>query len=568
MRVRRWLKIGALVFVAVLVLAFVATFFIDEPLRRVVESNMNRQLVGYTTRVEKLHFHPIGFSLDLLDVVLVQDAHPDPPVMRIGQLHASVHWRELLFGRAVADFQLYRPVLYIDRTHLEAEAKDPTPVEKKGWQDALQAIYPLKINRFEITEGDVTYYDGGPTKPLHLGRVRVVAENIRNIHSPDRTYPSAVKLEAIVFDNGHLTLDGHADFLAEPHAGVKAAVKLDGVPLAHFQPVVRHYNLEVRRGTMAMEGDLEYAPTIKMAALKRVIVDGVDADYVHKAETAVKEQQTKTQVKETVKEADNKPGVLVKADEVVIRKSKVTYIDKSKSQEYKLFLSDTDVTVKNVSNHQEEGVATAVLNGKFMASGATHATLTLHPAKSGPEFDLLLRIENTDVTTLNDLLRAYGKFDVAEGTFTLYSEMHVKNRVVRGYVKPLFSDLHVYEKAQDEDKPLGKKIYEKVVSGVSKLLKNRPRREVATVVDISGPLGDAQTSTIQAILRLLQNAFVKAILPGFDREVASLRSGGKASSSAGGRSAESDDGGAAMVKPSRDPAAAVGDTSPRPRSRH
>jgi hypothetical protein len=564
MAVRKPLKIAALAVVVVLLLAFLATFFIDEPLRRLVESNMNRRMVGYTARIAKVHFHPIGFSLDLLDLVLLQDAHPDPPVMRIGQLHASVHWRELLFGRAVADFRLYRPVLYVDRSHFETEMKDPTPIDQHGWQDALESIYPLKINRFVIEEGDVTYYDGGPTKPLHIGQLELVAENIRNIHSPDRTYPSPVRATASVFDHGHLAVDGHADFLAEPHAGMKADVKIDGVPLAEFQPIVRHYNLVVRKGVLATEGQIEYAPSVKTVDLKTVTVDGVDADYVHKAETAVKEQQTKTQAKEAIKAADNKPGVLFKADEVRVRKSRVAFLNTAKSEEYKLTLTDADLTVKNVSNHQEEGVATAVLTGKFMGSGDTRADVKLHPAKSGPAFDVVVKIENTDVTTLNDLLRAYGKFDVASGEFSLYSEMHAKDRYVRGYVKPLFSSLKVYDKAQDQDKPLGKKLYEHVVSGVSKLLKNHPRREVATVVDISGPLGNTQTSTIQAAVGLLRNAFVKAILPGFDREIAALTGRPRLLRARDGAGPPAD--GAAMVKPSRDPAGADGDTSRAPRS--
>jgi hypothetical protein len=37
-------------------------------------------------------------------------------------------------------------------------------------------------------------------------------------------------------------------------------------------------------------------------------------------------------------------------------------------------------------------------------------------------------------------------------------------------------------------------------------------------VDISGRLDNPNISTLQAILKLIQNAFIKAILPGFDRE--------------------------------------------------
>jgi hypothetical protein len=95
----------------------------------------------------------------------------------------------------------------------------------------------------------------------------------------------------------------------------------------------------------------------------------------------------------------------------------------------------------------------------------------------------------------------------------------VKNDQIRGWVKPLFKDVQAYDPAQDRDKSAMRKLYEKVVTGVSKVMKNVPRKEVATQIDISGRLDNPQTSTVQAIIKLIQNAFIKAILPGFDREV-------------------------------------------------
>src|SRR6185369_6082377 len=94
---------------------------------------------------------------------------------------------------------------------------------------------------------------------------------------------------------------------------------------------------------------------------------------------------------------------------------------------------------------------------------------------------------------------------------------------IHGYVNPLFKDIQVYDPQQDKDKPPLKKLYEKVVSAASHLLKNRPRQEVATKADISGPVGGAHTSTWDVFVGLLENAFVKAILPGFDREIDALR---------------------------------------------
>jgi hypothetical protein len=63
---------------------------------------------------------------------------------------------------------------------------------------------------------------------------------------------------------------------------------------------------------------------------------------------------------------------------------------------------------------------------------------------------------------------------------------------------------------------LGRRLYEGTVGVAMKILKNHPRGEVATVVTISGRLDQPQFSKWQMIGHLLQNAFIKAILPGFD----------------------------------------------------
>jgi hypothetical protein len=155
-----------------------------------------------------------------------------------------------------------------------------------------------------------------------------------------------------------------------------------------------------------------------------------------------------------------------------------------------------------------------------MGSGATIADATFRPEKSGPDFDLAVKIENTDMRAMNDVLRAYGKFDVVSGLFSFYSELSVKNQRIEGYVKPLFRDLKAYDKRQDEEKSAFRKLYEKLVGGVSKLLENRPRDEVATKTEVVGRVDDPKTSTLQVIVNLIQNAFFRAILPGFDEELA------------------------------------------------
>jgi hypothetical protein len=222
-----WLKWPALSLVSLLMLVIFLSFFLDEPIRRYVEHEMNRSMKGYTAHIRAARFHPIGLSLTLKDLSFVQDARPDPPVLQVPRLDASVHWKAVIFGRIVADFVVLNPVLYADRRQVEAEAADPTPLEEHGWQEAFHKIYPLKINRVRISNGRVTYIDEGPFKPLELRGIQVLAENIRNIRSKEHTYPSLLRVVATVFEKGRITIDGHADFLAEPHPGVKANIALE-----------------------------------------------------------------------------------------------------------------------------------------------------------------------------------------------------------------------------------------------------------------------------------------------------------------------------------------------------
>ena len=507
---------------AVFGLAILLSFLVDEPLRRSVEAQMNARLTGYTVSLGKLRFHPIGLSLTLYDLVLIQQANPEPPLGRIPRLQASVHWSALLSGKLVADFLVHRPALHVDIAHLRAEVSDPEPLEKRGWQDALQAIYPLKINRFRILDGEATYIDDGPFKPLELSRINLVADNIRNIRSRERDYPSPVRLEAVAFKTGTITIDGHADFLAEPHVGIKANVALDQIDLDYFKPVTSRYDVVVNKGVLSAAGLVEYAPSIKVVDLERATIRGVQIEYTHTPAKKGAVQAATAKTAEAARRVSNEPALLLRAKEMKVVESVVGFVNRAANPPYRVFLTNANLTLQNFSNQLADGTMVAKLTGRFMGGGDGVVSATFRPEKNGPNFDLSLRLENTDLRTLNDVLRAYGKFDVAGGTFSLYSELKVKDGSIEGYVKPLFSNLDVYNREQDKDKSLGRKLYEKVVEGVSKVLKNNPRKEVATVATIAGPVDDAKANTIEVIAKLIQNAFFKAILPGFDQQVRGL----------------------------------------------
>jgi len=508
--------------VGLLVLLFIASFFVDEPMRRSMERRMNQSLKGYQVRIGRLHFQLIGLSVTLRDLSVRQQQHPDPPVMLVPRLHASVHWREIFSGRVVADFQLDRPELYVNLPQLQAEARDETPVKDKGWQQALEQIYPLKINMWRVNDGKVTYIDEDPKRPLTLTRLYMSASNIRNIHSKDRTYPSPLHAEAVILGSGHGVIDGHANFLAEPFPGIHTIVRLEKVPLDYFRPIVERANITVKGGELGLNGEIEYAPTFQFVHLDDITLRGVTLDYIHTAATAGAETARKKQVAKAAKESTDRSDRVIKLDRFTLEDSEVGLVNKAKPPGYRVFVSGLHLDVTNLSNHFSEGPAKASARGLFMGKGKATASATFRPEAKGPDFDLKVAIEDTPLVTMNDLLRAYGKFDVTAGVFSFFTELSVRNNHIEGYVKPLFRDMQVYDKRQDAEKSFFRKTYEKLVGGISKLLENPPRDEVATKADISGPVQNPNSNTWQVIGRLIQNAFFKAILPGFDEQLAAM----------------------------------------------
>jgi hypothetical protein len=507
--------------VALVAVTWIAELSIDEPARKYMERKINARLTGYTIAVPKLRIHPWSVSLELIDSTLSEDANPEPPVALLRSLKASLHWRALVHGKIVANITFDRPALYVNLKHLRAEAAGDVPLRDRGWQEALEAVaLDLKIDELQVRDGELTYVDTGDLKPLRLSRINATADNIRNIKSKDRVYPSDVHVEAVVFDAGKLWLDGHADFLAEPHAGVQAALKLENIELEYFKPIANRYSLSVTKGSLALAGDIEYAPTITKVALDRVAVQNTHLEYIHTAATVQTEQARKDQTVKAAKQVTNEPGMELSIKRVDVTKSTFVLVNRAASPEYRLDLTDADLTIENLSNQRIEGVAVARLKGRFMGSGEAHASLTIRPRTGGYDLDLSARVENADMARMNNFVHDYGGFNVAEGEMSVFTELKVANGAVTGYVKPLFRDVKVGvpDGEPEPAKTFGRGLYQGAVGIAAKILKNRPRKEVATVVTITGRAGQPVYSMWSAVGHLLQNAFIKAILPGFDPE--------------------------------------------------
>lgn len=508
-RVPRRLRWPALLVVAVLLALVAVDVLVDRKLGPWVERRLNQRLHGYTTTVGEVDFNPWIFSLELRRMTVAQDAHPEPPVLWLPRVNLNVQWRALVFGKVVGDALLEEPSIHVNLIQLREEYHDETDLDDRGWQEAALAIYPLRINEIEIRDGALIYIDDDPGRPLELRRVELLARNIRNIRSAERTYPSPVEGSAVVFDHGLASVGGHADFLAAPFPGVQLELELADVALDRLGPIVRDFDVELTAGRLNASGALEYSPWHRSLDLRQVLIDGVRVDWRLGGRSA-------DEAVEAVETLHTEEAMEVRLERLELSDSEMGVVMAGAEEPYRLFLAGADVVFEGYSNRDEGPPTKLDVRGLFQGSGPTRIDGVF---RSQGEFDLDVTIEDTELSSLNEMLDAKFNVDVTRGRFAFYSEIRAHGGMLEGYVKPMFIDAEIYDPRQDRDDGFFRRIWERIAELMAKLLENKRRDQVATVADVSGSLEDVRASNLQIVFNLIRNAFIEAILPGFRRDV-------------------------------------------------
>ena len=506
---------GALVLFILLALSL-ADVLLAGPMRNWAERTMNSKLNGYTVHIARVrpHLWRLGFDLDSL--VLVQNTHPNPPVADFGALKFSMVVRELLRLKVAGDLTIERPALHINLTQIEEEARTYVSLKDRGWQSAVESIYPIKLNRVRVQDGSLLYLSSHTaSKPLQLTKIFMVANNVRNIAAVKGTYPSPVTLEGVLFDTGKIQFKGAADFLREPYTAAKGEIHLDHVPLDRLDPLVRDFQLKTTGGFLSVNGSVEYTPEAQVAHLTDVLLENLRVDYVTSNATKALELKHAREAVKLARRIRNVPKLLLQVDTLKLTNSQIGFVNEAAEPGYRLFMSDMTLELKNLSNHADQGRSEFHAQGAFMASGTTVVSGSARSMASPADFDVRLKLDNANLTDLNGFLMAHAGIDVADGLFSVYTEITVKEGKVDGYIKPLIRNLKIYDKQKDKGKSFGKRVEMHLLQFLAEVFKNRSTQEVATMVRISGSTSDPKVGEWQAILKLIGNGFFNAVLPGF-----------------------------------------------------
>lgn len=207
-----------------------------------------------------------------------------------------------------------------------------------------------------------------------------------------------------------------------------------------------------------------------------------------------------------------------KINSAVIKDGSIHFRAYQTAKPVDVYLSKLEGTINNLGNIRDETnplVSTVHATGLAMDHAKFEYTMTLDPFAYRPTFHMALRLLSLDVTQMNDLSLAYGKFNFKRGWFDLILETDAKEGQITGYAKPLFRNLQVFSFREDlkEDNVL-QFFWQALVGGTTSLFKNHTRDQFGTLIPFrSDATGDTTADIFATLGNILRNAFVRAYMP-------------------------------------------------------
>src|SRR5450432_1737962 len=173
---------------------------------------------------------------------------------KVNNIDLSVHWGALLHGRILGELVFNDPKLVFTENKVElSQVKKDT----NDFRKILKDFMPLKLNRFEINNGEL-HYSNNTKKPVvdvSLKKIQMTAENLTNAVKSKELLPSTVNATASAYQ-GTLKLDMKLDPLALG-ATFDLNADLKNVNLVLLNNFLLAYgNFDVNRGNFGLYAEM------------------------------------------------------------------------------------------------------------------------------------------------------------------------------------------------------------------------------------------------------------------------------------------------------------------------
>lgn len=240
-----WIIIGSLV---VLLIAFRIA------LPSILLRYVNKQLTmidGYKGHVEDIDVSLFRGAYTIKDINLDKMTGRIPvSFFRAEEIDISIEWGALFRGSVVAEIVVDKPVLNFVKGPTEATSQ--TDIDK-DWTEVVDNLIPLKLNRFEINEGEIHYRDfhSAPEVNIFANNIHILAKNLSNAKHAKDSLPSTVVATASIY-NGTAALNMRIDALNKVPT-FDMDLRMNNLDLVNLNNFLRAYgNFDVEKGSISL----------------------------------------------------------------------------------------------------------------------------------------------------------------------------------------------------------------------------------------------------------------------------------------------------------------------------
>jgi hypothetical protein len=193
------------------------------------------------------------------------------PFIDIAESDLSIEWQALFKGSVVGEAVFRNPVINFIGGNRTDTTENQTG-EDVDWTEPIKELTPFRINRLEVQNGTVTFYDF-TTKPrvdLSLEQLNIVATNLNNAEKQSENLPSNVSLSGKSIGGGDLKLDMQINVLKEI-PDLDMDLRFENIDMRALNDFFRAYaRVDVSAGTFSLYSEMTVAEGILAGYVKPI----------------------------------------------------------------------------------------------------------------------------------------------------------------------------------------------------------------------------------------------------------------------------------------------------------
>jgi hypothetical protein len=245
----RWIVLGSILVVLVIA-RLMLPFFVTRYVNKVLSD-----IPGYRGSIYDVDIRLFrgAYVIDSLKLVKI-DGNQEVPFIDIPVTDLSIEWRALFEGAIVGKVTFQEPKLNFIGGHEGSEEGNNQFGTEADWTDPIKKLMPLQINRLEIIDGRITFFDF-TTKPnvdLNLSNLDLLATNLNNASDQPERLPSHIIVSAQSIGGGDLHIDMNINVL-KPIPDLDMDLRFEGVDMPALNDFFRAYsNTDIEKGVFNM----------------------------------------------------------------------------------------------------------------------------------------------------------------------------------------------------------------------------------------------------------------------------------------------------------------------------